>query len=162
VSGDDIRDLMMAVIHDDLAAFEEARATGLTFDDTEVAPYRSILSWAAEWGRTTIVELLLDAGAPHEPLALGVAAHKGHVETVRCLLGRGFDPNLPTDFPPLCAAADRCSIECVEALLEGGADPTLSTGPDHDRWSNRTALELALDRSWPPCEDVAALLRSVS
>ncbi len=152
-------DLMTAVRNNDVQLFEVARAGGYIFGATEVMPFRSLLSWAAEWGRAEIVEMMLNAGVDREPLALAVAAHKGHLSTVRLLLAHGFDPNLPADFPPLCAAADRCSVDCVRALLDAGADPTLATGPDHGRWSNRTALQLAEMRDQKLCVAVVSFLR---
>ncbi|MFI6313696.1 hypothetical protein ACIBEK_26650 [Nocardia fusca] len=65
-------------------------------------------------------------------------------------------PDLPADWPPLCAAADYGSPECVQALLQAGARVDVRKGPQADRWSGKTPQELAMMR---PTEGTAEILR---
>lgn len=158
--GDDSGRFTSVVWSDDLDELRVARDAGVDLGAL-TAPSGSLFGWAAEWGRSDIVELMLDAGVAPDPRALAMAAHKGHASTVQLLLERGMDPSRPDDFPPLCAAADRCSPACVRALLQAGADPDVRTGPTSGRWSNKSPEELARLGGGPRSQEVVDLLRGV-
>ncbi|NEW39286.1 ankyrin repeat domain-containing protein [Nocardia cyriacigeorgica] len=150
-------DLVMAVIRGDADEVRRAHDAGVDLA-TVTAPggSGSLLGWAAEWGRTEILAYLLSHGIEAESHALSRAAHKGHAEAVRLLLDHGMNPDLPTAWPPLCAAADRGSPECVQALLEAGARVDVRAGPQSGRWGGKTPRELATMR---PAEGTAEILR---
>jgi ankyrin repeat protein len=120
-------DLVMAVIHCDADEVRRAHEAGV--DLTSVAtPGGSLFGWAAEWGRTEILACLLAQGIEPEPKALSKAASRGHAKTVRLLLDHGMNPDLPSEWPPLCAAADCGSPECVRVLLQAGARVDVQMG----------------------------------
>ncbi|WP_280467926.1 ankyrin repeat domain-containing protein [Nocardia cyriacigeorgica] len=148
-------DLVMTVVRGTVDDVRRAHEAGVDLAKI-TTPAGTLLSWAAEWGRTEIVAYLLAQGIEAEPIALSKAAGKGHAKTVRLLLDHGMNPDLPTGWPPLCVAADRGSPECVRALLQAGARVEVRMGPQADRWSGKTPRELAMMR---PTENTAEILR---
>ncbi|WP_280258375.1 ankyrin repeat domain-containing protein [Nocardia wallacei] len=155
MSGAEEFDLVMAVVRADAAEVRRAHEAGVDLTSVTV-PGDSLLGWAAEWGRTEILTYLLAQGIEVPPNALSKAAHKDHAEAVRLLLDHGMHPDLPADWPPLCAAADRGSLACVRVLLQAGARTDGRTGPQAARWSGKTPAELAMMR---PSDDTAEILR---
>ncbi|MBF6412851.1 ankyrin repeat domain-containing protein [Nocardia cyriacigeorgica] len=93
--------------------------------------------------RTEIIGFILDQGIEAEPATLSKAANKGHAEAVRLLLGHGMKPDLPAEWPPLCAAAYGGSPECVQLLLRAGARIDVRMGPQAGSWGGKTPTELA-------------------
>ena len=95
---------------------------------------RSPLYIASEWGQWIVVKTLIDLGAQvnvtHESdrwSPLIVAANSGNARTVRALLEKDANPNLPgpgdQDTSLWFAAMRGESVDCVRALLEYGANP---------------------------------------
>ena len=96
-------------------------------------PYRhpylgTPLEWAARFGHTDVALFLIQhysdvQKSDHwrgEPLA--AAAARGHIEMMRLLLKRGFDPNGTAEGTrPLCEAVEHGQREAVEFLLRHGA-----------------------------------------
>jgi ankyrin repeat protein len=155
VAGAEDFDLVMAVIHADTDEVRSAHEAGVDLASA-TTPGGSLFGWAAEWGRIEILAYLLTQGIEADPMALSKAAHKGHAKTVRLLLDHGMHPDLPADWPPLCAAAVCGSPACVQALLQAGARVDVHSGPQADRWSGKTPKELAMMR---PTEGTAEILR---
>lgn len=145
----------MAVIRADADEVRRAHEAGVDLTSVTV-PGGSLLGWAAEWGRTEILTYLLAQGFEVPPNALSRAAHKGHAKAVRLLLDHGMHPDLPADWPPLCAAADTGSVECVRTLLRAGARVDARMGPQAGRWAGKTPGELATMR---PTESTPEILR---
>ncbi|MBF6437640.1 ankyrin repeat domain-containing protein [Nocardia cyriacigeorgica] len=135
-------DLVMAVVRRDVEEVRRAHEAGVDLARA-TTPVGALLNWAAEWGRTEIIAYLLAQGIEAEPMALSMAAYKGHVEAVRLLLEHGLNPDLPTEWPPLCAAAYRGSPECVQALLRAGARLDARMGPQAGDLAGKTPRELA-------------------
>lgn len=135
-------DLVMAVVRRDVEEVRRAHEAGVDLARA-TTPVGALLNWAAEWGRTEIIAYLLAQGIEAEPMALSMAAYKGHVEAVRLLLGHGLNPDLPTEWPPLCAAAYCGSPECVQALLRAGARVDARMGPQAGDLAGKTPGELA-------------------
>lgn len=119
-------------------------------------PAGALINWAAEWGRAEIVAYMLGQGVEVEPRALSMAAGKGHAEAVGLLLEHGMNPDLPGEWPPLCAAAYRGSLECVEALLQAGARVDVRMGPQAGSSAGKTPRELA---AMQRTDGAAAILR---
>ena len=97
---------------------------------------RTALMVAAYHGHTSIVQYLLDEGAPvntqdvYGGTALMLASQFGHSETVRVLLNYGADVNILawTEEYYQTALMLACGYQrtvCVDLLLAGGADPNL-------------------------------------
>ncbi|CAI7593470.1 unnamed protein product [Penicillium bialowiezense] len=91
----------------------------------------SALVQAAKHGRTEVLSILMSHEEPIDDSqyekALGAAAEKGHVETVRLLLERGVDPNYrdqnDEEFnTPLFKAAGKGHEKIVRLLLDHGAE----------------------------------------
>lgn len=96
------------------------------------------LNWACEYGRTSVVEFLLDEGADltvgdsHGQTALHWAAVGGQMETVRVLLKRGAPLEAKNayggtvlDQAVWCALHDELGVDylpVIETLLAAGAD----------------------------------------
>ncbi len=116
--------------------------------------------WAAEWGRTDLIEVLIENGARREPMALNLAASNSHQGTAQLLLDLGWDPNEEVaGWTPLQAAADHLSPELVDMLLEAGADPSRrTTDPAHPQWHNLTASELARQRGGANADEIERLM----
>ncbi len=121
------RDLLRAAAGGDNWRLEEILSepdfTNLDHRDEEG---RTALMLAARRGQSTIVEMLLEAGASvdltrgfYGETALRLAADKGHLEIVRALLAARADPNLGT--PLLLTADSGLRNEISLALIEAGA-----------------------------------------
>ena len=94
------------------------------------------LMYAVERGHTSIVQYLLDEGAPvntqdvYGGTSLNLASQDGHSETVRVLLNYGADVNILAwseeiyQTALMIACANQRTV-CVDLLLAGGADPNL-------------------------------------
>ncbi|MGY1937542.1 ankyrin repeat domain-containing protein [Nocardia gipuzkoensis] len=145
----------MAVIRGDADEVRRAHGAGVDLASA-TTPGGSLSGWAAEWGRTEILAYMLAQGIEAEPRALSKAADKGHTETVRFLLDHGMNPDLPAEWPPLCAAAYGGSAECVQVLLQAGARVDVRMGPQAGCSGGKTPGELAAMR---PTEGTAEILR---
>ena len=160
-------DLIYAVEKDDLAQAKELLASGLSPNETSMTGDRA-LCVAADKGKISFVELLLEAGAdPNKadekvtmdkgatPLAL--AAARGFCEVVRLLLASGANPSLPSKFKetPLEAAVFGGFPLIVQLLLDGGASIDAPTGFDEKtalmvacEYRQKEIVERALVGSW--------------
>ncbi len=95
---------------------------------------RTLLNWAAQEGRDSVVAVLLEAGADSN-LADGddrvrplhTAAGEGRVRIVRRLLRAGANPNLRAKGmgTPLHLAAAYGHLHCARSLVRGGAKVSL-------------------------------------
>lgn len=89
---------------------------------------RSALDYATEKSNTSLVQLLLSAGAGRDAYAttaLAAAIRENEVALARRLLEAGIDPNskgMPYNLSPLHFCADRGAFEMMELLIEFGAD----------------------------------------
>ena len=92
------------------------------------------LMYAAYRGHTSIVQYLLDEGAPVNTqdvdgvTSLMLASSLGHSEVVRVLINYGADVNILAKDLNATALLFACSSQrtvCVDLLLAGGADPNL-------------------------------------
>ncbi|MFD0366254.1 ankyrin repeat domain-containing protein [Nocardia sp. GCM10030253] len=119
-------DLVMAVIRRDTDEVRRAHEAGIDLASA-TTPVGTLLSWAAEWGRTEIIAYMLAQGIEAEPRALSKAADKGHTETVRLLLDHGMNPDLPAEWPPLTAHS--------VAPAKNAGDP--ATRPARNPWPPR-------------------------
>jgi RNA polymerase sigma factor (sigma-70 family) len=90
---------------------------------------------------------ILDAYSPEGFTALALAAHFGHLEVMRLLIGRGADPNRVAAHrlavTPLHAALFGRQVEAARVLIEGGADVTLARGGAGWKREGWTALHYA-------------------
>ena len=97
---------------------------------------RTALMYATQRGHTSIVEYLLDEGAPVNTqdvdgaTSLMLASQLGHSETVRVLINYGADVNILARSEEVYQTALMlaCYFQktvCVDLLLAGGADPNL-------------------------------------
>ena len=95
---------------------------------------RTALMIAAYCGHTSIVQYLLDEGAPvntqdvNGGTSLMLASEFGHSDVVRVLINYGADVNILAKNPNTTALVLACSNQrtvCVDLLLAGGADPNL-------------------------------------
>ncbi|MEV6432510.1 ankyrin repeat domain-containing protein [Nocardia sp. NPDC051463] len=145
----------MAVIRRDIDEVRRAHEVGVDLASV-TTPVGTLLGWAAEWGRTEIIAYMLAQGIDAESRALSKAAAKGHTETVRLLLDHGMNPDLPAEWPPLCAAAYCGSLECVQVLLQAGARIDVRMGSQAGCSGGKTPREIATMR---PTEDTAEILR---
>ncbi|CAG8955523.1 hypothetical protein HYFRA_00009476 [Hymenoscyphus fraxineus] len=102
----------------------------------EQLKHKTLVSTAASKGYTSIIRLLLDAGASliekaspktciWSPTALQAAIFNGHAETAQFLVSAGADANEAPGAiaPPLHLAAKLHSADLVKMLLDAGADP---------------------------------------
>jgi ankyrin repeat protein len=110
----------------------------------------TVLHYAVENLHTTLVQLLLAAGADPNSTAswqlrtpLHIAGRVGHLEGAKALLAANADPNLRDRFgaTPLHQAAEWGTCSIIDALVAGGADITMK---DH---GGLTPIEEALNRS---------------
>ena len=142
----------------------------INIKDTELQ--RTALMDAAEQGHTSIVQYLLEQGAPVNTqdvdgsTSLMMASQFGYSETVRVLLDYGADANMlawdeETYQTALMLACTNQRTVCVDLLLDGGADPNLcasaysplstacyTTG--HDQPMDPTILEKLLSAGGNP------------
>jgi len=111
------------------------------------------LQYAATWGRTEVVRVLLDHQAKidaadiHGRTPLMWAAMEGKTETVRLLLDRDANVNASAKggWTPLHYAADRRHAETAQLLIDRGADAAARNS------LGKTPRELSRDLklSWP-------------
>lgn len=112
---------------------------------------------AALGGHTRIVLALIDAGArldsrdmEDKNTALGMAAKKNHVDTVRVLLDAGADTSIADKFgtTPLIAAARMGHVAIVNFLLNKRADVTTAdyAGLTPLDWARRNNHRLVIAR----------------
>jgi hypothetical protein len=135
------RQARQALRRGDLSGFRTAVAQITDIDrkrDAVDSGYRSLLSDAAEAGRTDFVRALLERGADvnradtyrggYTPIQL--AAQRGHVSTVRAILEGGADVNARDQWGHTALwYASTCHgghIDAVTLLLHSGADPTIA------------------------------------
>jgi hypothetical protein len=117
-----------------------------------------LVCYAAENGRTDVLQVLLDAGADvngHDDTyetPLGAAASQGHVETADWLLEHGAEIDLAPAFrgTPLHVAIMEGQLSMVVFLLDRGADPNIRDG-------NPERNALAAARLWGQ-DEIAELL----
>ena len=116
---------------------------------------RTALMVAAERGHTSIVQYLLDEGAPvntqdvYGITSLMTASQEGHSEVVRVLINYGADVNILAKEPNLTALIIACNYQrtvCVDLLLAGGADPNLCSA----RYSPLLAACMTHDQPMDP------------
>jgi len=116
----------------------------------------SALIFAAQYGYTECVRLLLWAGADTNIqtwngwTALMYASRYGYIKCVRLLLDSGANPNLKNRYgeTALMYASINHHIECIELLLKAGANPLFKNE------DNKTAYDLAI------YEDIKKLLKN--
>jgi ankyrin repeat protein len=138
--------LLFAAQVGDVESAKLLLGAGANADDT-AADGNSAMTLAAFQGHSDVARVLLDAGAKTDAAgagytALHAAALRGDVSTVKALLAKGANPNLPltkgspvrrfgsqwalptpmTGATPLFVAATYLEVEIVRALLEAGAD----------------------------------------
>jgi len=115
---------------------------------------------AAEFSRSTIVEILLSHGANPNAAdingrtALITASYVGDSATVSKLLAAGSNPNsadTPYGFTPLLNATLKGHTEVVRLLLVAGADPSIRAK------DGRSALDIAEQHG---AVDIATLIRA--
>ena len=133
---------------------------------------RTALMSAAYRGRASIVQYLLEQGAPVNTqdvegvTSLMIASQNGHPETVRVLLDYGADANMlgwseEIYQTALMLACFNQRTVCVDLLLDGGADPNLCGSTDsplsaacyttgHDQPMDPTILEKLLSAGGNP------------
>lgn len=103
------------------------------------------LHFAAGFGRSDVVELLLTNGANvHSKdegglVPLHNACSFGHADVVQLLLKHGADPNARDkwSYTPLHEAASKGKVDVVIVLIQNGADATIKNA------DGKTALDLA-------------------
>ena len=142
----------------------------INIKDTELQ--RTALMCAAQRGHTSIVQYLLEQGAPVNTqdvdgaTSLGIASQLGYPETVRVLLDYGADANMLAwaegiGQTALMLACYYQRTVCVDLLLDGGADPNLCDSANsplsaacyttgHDQPMDPTILEKLLSAGAKP------------
>lgn len=150
--------LIEAVMNGDLETAEEALRRGA---DSNVT-YRDwpVLFWAAQEGHTSIVRLLIDAGAnvnradPDGFTPLKQAIGEGHLDTAELLLLRGADfgyrCHSDGGSTVLHTAAAYGLLDCIRLLLLHGADRNALND------DNQTPYDTAIECDQP---EAAALLK---
>ena len=119
---------------------------------------------AAKNGQQQCLKLLLSAGAKvDKPTKRGatplhIAALYGHEQCVTQLLGAAAKVDQPNQsgFTSLHIAARQGHDQCLTQLLNSGADPSIQTNSDIGKYSNMTALDIALKKDHAT---IASLLR---
>ena len=123
--------------HNDLVRLLIQSGADISIKSSEVL--WTVLMVAAYRGHTSIVQYLLDEGAPvntqdvNGVTSLILASELGHSEVVRVLINYGADVNIlakDTNFTALMFASNHQRTVCVDLLLAGGADPNLC-GREH-------------------------------
>ena len=118
--------------HNDLVRLLIQSGADISIKSSEVL--WTVLMVAAYRGHTSIVQYLLDEGAPvntqdvYGATSLMRASELGHSEVVRVLINYGADVNILAKDPNRTALMYACSCQrtvCVDLLLAGGADPNL-------------------------------------
>ena len=109
--------------NNDLRAVELFLDAGMGVDIEVVLPSvpwkTTALKQAAEHGHADIVDVLLQAGAEPDSMALAWAAGQGHADIVDVLLQAGAEPDLEA----LKNAARLGRGDIVDALLQAGVEP---------------------------------------
>ena len=118
--------------HNDLVRLLIQSGADISIKESELQG--TALMVAARRGHTSIVQYLLDEGAPvntqhvYGGTSLTIASESGHSEVVRVLINYGADVNILAKNPNLTALMFACTYQrtvCVDLLLAGGADPNL-------------------------------------
>ena len=118
--------------HNDLVRLLIQSGADISIKSSELQ--NTALMYAAERGHTSIVQYLLDEGAPVNTqdvdgaTSLMLASQFGHSEVVRVLINYGADVNILAKDPNGTALMFACNYQrtiCVDLLLAGGADPNL-------------------------------------
>ncbi|KAE8379061.1 ankyrin repeat-containing domain protein [Aspergillus bertholletiae] len=97
-------------------------------DGSSLVRHPHKIYYAASFGLTSIVTMLLDTGAPVDSRgpsgsALAAASLAGHLDTVKVLVDSGADMNLAGPFgTPLVLASGRGFADIVRFLVKSGAD----------------------------------------
>ncbi|KAF4274298.1 hypothetical protein CNMCM8812_005654 [Aspergillus fumigatus] len=108
--------------------------------DLKQYAYRTPLSWAAQEGRTSIVELLLQTETPVDDMdakgrtPLSRASENGHKAVAELLIGNGADVNAGDNdgWTPLSRASLRGHKVVAKLLIGKGADVNVR---DNDGWT---------------------------
>ena len=104
---------------------------GLDVDSKYPNPWRggcadTLLDQALGWGRTKIVQMLLERGAKWDARIFTQAVRSGNEERIRAFLARGADLNAPNEdghLPLVTAATASRSVPTMQFLLAAGASP---------------------------------------
>jgi ankyrin repeat protein len=139
----------------DVKRVRELITAGVDLSETDENGCFTALGQAAYLGHTTIVRLLLDAGAAADgesatASALGAAALGGQVEAADILVKRGARLDLADEvgLTPLMHAARVGQLAVVRYLVESGADLHQCEG--QSRYGQRlTALDYAVLEGFP-------------
>ncbi|KAI5798311.1 ankyrin repeat-containing domain protein [Pyronema domesticum] len=122
-TGQDLKSDILYVLV--LSGLEEALRRFIKSSDVDVNishwSERTLLSFAAQWGRTEVLKLLLDLGAEVDPMLLVHACESGHLEAAKVLLDRGANVNSQHGvhfYSPLEFAAEKGHMEIVKLLLD--------------------------------------------
>lgn len=145
--------LIEAAMHGDHEAAQDALRRGADADATYDS--RPALFWAAQEGHTSIVDLLLDAGAnvnladPEGFTPLKQAIGESHLDTAEHLLLRGADVSHRCHSDGGCTALHTAAayglLDCIRLLLSHGADRKVRND------DNQTPYDTAIE-----CEELAA------
>ena len=128
-------------------------ADGTLIDEATPTQMRDGFSWACEYGRTAVVQFLLehgmDVGArlrPHQQTGLHWASYGGHVETVRVLLRHG---------PPLNVRDESFNGTPLEwTLYAWGTSPKRTERSDlYEVVALLAAAGATLDQEWIDADD---------
>ena len=138
--------------HNDLVRLLIQSGENISIKTSEVQA--TALMLAAIRGHTSIVQYLLDEGAPVNTQVNGVtslmiASGLGHSEVVRVLINYGADVNIlekDNNFTALTFACSQQRTVCVDLLLAGGADPNLCSA----RYSPLLAACMTHDQPMDP------------
>ena len=104
---------------------------GLDVDSKYPNPLRggcadALLDHAMGWGRTKIVQMLLERGAKWDARMFTRAVSSGNEERIKAFLARGADLNAPDEdglLPLVAAATASNGIQTMRFLLAAGASP---------------------------------------
>ena len=148
--------LFQAIDAGDLERVRTLIAAGADLSETDDHGCFTALCQAAYLGRTTIVRLLLDAGAAADEesataRALGAAALGGQVEAADILVKRGASLDLPDEvgLTPLMHAARVGQLAVVRYLVESGADVDQCDRPSSRYEQPQSALDYAVQEGFP-------------
>jgi ankyrin repeat protein len=79
-----------------------------------------------DWGRTKVVQMLLDRGAKWDARMFNRAVGRGDQEGIKAFVARGASLNAPDEdgqLPLVTAAPARSSVQTMRFLLAAGASP---------------------------------------